>query len=203
MLSLEGPARGLSSPCAEAVLERGTENLGVLTDGLFQELRMEIAKQELIVQAREAASRVLRALSGACGSGHPPWLWGCLRRHLTTPHPHLHTDRQTSERMASDARKREQFQRLKEQFVQDQEVGGAAAGVGACGAACGASCGGARGRGPVGSGSDPPGRVWCLVQRRRAARQEALDDDVGPAPELCDRERRLRALEEQLERKAR
>ncbi|XP_044085061.1 gamma-tubulin complex component 6 isoform X2 [Neovison vison] len=97
-----------------------------------KELRMEIAKQELIVQAREAASRVLRALS----------------------------DRQTSERMASDARKREQFQRLKEQFVQDQE-------------------------------------------RRRAARQEALDDDVGPAPELCDRERRLRALEEQLERKAR
>lgn len=40
--------------------------------GLFQELRMEIAKQELIVQAREAASRVLRALSGACGSPAPP-----------------------------------------------------------------------------------------------------------------------------------
>lgn len=40
-----------------------------LTDGLFQELRMEIAKQELIVHAREAASRVLSALSGACGSG--------------------------------------------------------------------------------------------------------------------------------------
>ncbi|XP_044943521.1 gamma-tubulin complex component 6 isoform X3 [Mustela putorius furo] len=97
-----------------------------------KELRMEIAKQELIVQAREAASRVLRALS----------------------------DRQTSERMALDARKREQFQRLKEQFVQDQE-------------------------------------------RRRAARQEALDDDVGPARELCDRERRLRVLEEQLEKKAR
>ncbi|XP_022374757.1 gamma-tubulin complex component 6 isoform X2 [Enhydra lutris kenyoni] len=97
-----------------------------------KELRMEIAKQELIVQAREAASRVLRALS----------------------------DRQTSERMALDARKREQFQRLKEQFVQDQE-------------------------------------------RRRAARQEALDDDAGRVRELCDRERRLRALEEQLERKAR
>ncbi|XP_027971430.1 gamma-tubulin complex component 6 [Eumetopias jubatus] len=97
-----------------------------------KELRMEIAKQELIVQAREAASRVLRALS----------------------------DRQTSERMALDARKREQFQRLKEQFVKDQE-------------------------------------------RRRAARQEALDDDLGYAQELRDRERRLRALEEQLERKAR
>ncbi|XP_039092224.1 gamma-tubulin complex component 6 isoform X4 [Hyaena hyaena] len=97
-----------------------------------KELRMEIAKQELIVQAREAASRVLRALS----------------------------DRQTSERMALDARKREQFQKLKEQFVRDQE-------------------------------------------RRRAARQEGLDDDFGYARELRDRERRLRALEEQLEKKAR
>uniref|UniRef100_A0AAA9SEI4 Gamma-tubulin complex component 6 n=2 Tax=Bos TaxID=9903 RepID=A0AAA9SEI4_BOVIN len=97
-----------------------------------KELRMEIAKQELIVQAREAASRVLRALS----------------------------DRQMSERMVSDARKREQFQRLKEQFVKDQE-------------------------------------------RRRAARQEELDEDFSYARELRDRERRLRALEEQLERKAR
>ncbi|XP_047595833.1 gamma-tubulin complex component 6 isoform X3 [Lutra lutra] len=97
-----------------------------------KELRVEIAKQELIVQAREAASRVLRALS----------------------------DRQTSERMALDARKREQFQRLKEQLVQDQE-------------------------------------------RRRAARQEAPDDDAGRVRELRDRERRLRALEEQLERRAR
>ncbi|KAM5287870.1 gamma-tubulin complex component 6 [Ctenodactylus gundi] len=58
-----------------------------------KELRMEIAKQELIVHAREAASRVLRELS----------------------------DRQTAEQMALDARKREQFQRLKEQFVKDQE----------------------------------------------------------------------------------
>ncbi|XP_055415392.1 gamma-tubulin complex component 6 [Bubalus kerabau] len=97
-----------------------------------KELRMEIAKQELIVQAREAASRVLRALS----------------------------DRQMSERMVSDARKREQFQRLKEQFVKDQE-------------------------------------------RRRVARQEELDEDFSYARELRDRERRLRALEEQLERKAR
>ncbi|KAM5336563.1 gamma-tubulin complex component 6 isoform 1-T1 [Glossophaga mutica] len=97
-----------------------------------KELRMEIAKQELIVQAREAASRVLRALS----------------------------DRQVSERMALDARKREQFQRLKEQFVKDQE-------------------------------------------RRRAARQEALDDDFGYARECRDREKRLQALEEQLERRAR
>ncbi|XP_047405022.1 gamma-tubulin complex component 6 isoform X2 [Sciurus carolinensis] len=58
-----------------------------------KELRMEIAKQELIVHAREAASRVLSELS----------------------------DRQMSEQMAVDARKREQFQRLKEQFVKDQE----------------------------------------------------------------------------------
>uniref|UniRef100_A0A2K6FLJ6 Gamma-tubulin complex component 6 n=1 Tax=Propithecus coquereli TaxID=379532 RepID=A0A2K6FLJ6_PROCO len=97
-----------------------------------KELRMEIAKQELIVHAREAASRVLSALS----------------------------DRQMSEQMALDARKREQFQRLKEQFVKDQE-------------------------------------------RRRAARQEELDDDFSYARELRDRERRLRALEEELERKAR
>lgn len=97
-----------------------------------KELRMEIAKQELIVHAREAASRVLSALS----------------------------DRQMSKRMALDARKREQFQRLKEQFMRDQE-------------------------------------------RRRAARQEELDDDFSYARELRDRERRLKALEEQLERKAR
>lgn len=40
-----------------------------------------------------------------------------------------------SERMALDARKREQFQRLKEQFVKDQEVGGlwVRGGVGVCG----------------------------------------------------------------------
>ncbi|XP_021563248.1 LOW QUALITY PROTEIN: gamma-tubulin complex component 6 [Carlito syrichta] len=97
-----------------------------------KELRVEIAKQELIVQAREAASRVLSALS----------------------------DRQVSERMAVDARKREQFQRLKEQFLKDQE-------------------------------------------RRRLARQEELDDDFSYARELRDRERRLRSLEEELERKAR
>ncbi|XP_051045553.1 gamma-tubulin complex component 6 isoform X2 [Phodopus roborovskii] len=58
-----------------------------------KELRMEIAKQELIVHAREAASRILNELS----------------------------DRQMSEQMAVDTRKREQFQRLKEQFVKDQE----------------------------------------------------------------------------------
>lgn len=32
------------------------------------------------------------------------------------------TDRQISERMALDAKKREQFQKLKEQFAKDQEV---------------------------------------------------------------------------------
>ncbi|XP_036762593.2 gamma-tubulin complex component 6 isoform X3 [Manis pentadactyla] len=96
-----------------------------------KELQMEIAKQELFVHAREAASRVLGALS----------------------------DRQMSERMAVDAQKREQFQRLKEQSVKDQE-------------------------------------------QRQAARQE-LEDDFSYARELRDREKRLQALQEQLERKAR
>lgn len=60
------------------------------------------------------------------------------------------------------------------------------------------------GRGLVGSGSDLHDCVLCCaVQRRRVARQEALDDDFSYARELHDRERRLRALEEQLERKAR
>lgn len=50
---------------------------------------MEIAKQELIVQAREAASRVLSALSGACRLGSL-WdaggcLWGLLRTALLSP----------------------------------------------------------------------------------------------------------------------
>ncbi|NP_001102218.2 gamma-tubulin complex component 6 [Rattus norvegicus] len=97
-----------------------------------KELRMEIAKQELIVHAREAASRVLSELS----------------------------DRQMSEQIALDTRKREQFQRLKEQFVKDQE-------------------------------------------RRLAARQEELGDDFSYAHELRAREKRLKALEEELERKAR
>ncbi|XP_012881211.1 PREDICTED: gamma-tubulin complex component 6 isoform X2 [Dipodomys ordii] len=97
-----------------------------------KELHMEIAKQELIVHAREAASRVLRDLS----------------------------DRQVSEQMALHARKREQFQRLKEQFVKSQE-------------------------------------------RLLAARLEEMDDDLSTAPELRDREKRLKALEEELENKAR
>ncbi|KAM4882054.1 gamma-tubulin complex component 6 [Thomomys bottae] len=97
-----------------------------------KELRMELAKQELILHAREAASRVLSELS----------------------------DRQMSEQMALDARKREQFQRLKEQFVKYQE-------------------------------------------RLLAARQEELDDELNTAHELRDREKRLKALEEELEKKAR
>ena len=85
---------------------------------------MEIAKQELIVHAREAASRVLSALSGACGPvpalplGQP-----AAAPHSSAPRT-LIADRQMSKRMALDARKREQFQRLKEQFMRDQEVGG-------------------------------------------------------------------------------
>ncbi|XP_054997226.1 gamma-tubulin complex component 6 isoform X2 [Sorex araneus] len=131
LFSLE-ELRELQKACALYVgrMERVARHSSVSKEQ--QELRMEIAKQELVVHAWEAASRVLRELS----------------------------DRQMSERMALDARKREQFQKLKEQFVKDQE-------------------------------------------RRRAARQEELDDDFSYARELRDREKRLRALEEQLERTAR
>lgn len=97
-------------------------------------------------------------------------------------------DRQMSERMALDARKREQFQKLKEQFVKHQEVGGLLA---------------LAGRGHLGVSLTSEAAVGCVVQRRRAARQEELDDDFSYARELRDREQRLRALEEQLERKAR
>ncbi|XP_010579583.1 PREDICTED: gamma-tubulin complex component 6 isoform X2 [Haliaeetus leucocephalus] len=97
-----------------------------------KDLRMEIAKQELIVHARETASKVLKAIN----------------------------DRQISERMALDAKKREQFQKLKEQFAKDQE-------------------------------------------RRLAIKQEEIDDDFSYARELREREKRLKALEEELEKKAR
>ncbi|NXC93901.1 GCP6 protein, partial [Certhia familiaris] len=97
-----------------------------------KDLRMEIAKQELIVHARETASKVLKAIS----------------------------DKQISERMALDAKKREQFQKLKEQFAKDQE-------------------------------------------RRLAIKQEEIDDDFSYARELREREKRLKALEEELEKKAR
>uniref|UniRef100_A0A6I8NRG3 Gamma-tubulin complex component 6 n=1 Tax=Ornithorhynchus anatinus TaxID=9258 RepID=A0A6I8NRG3_ORNAN len=95
-------------------------------------LRMDIAKQELAVHAREAAREALKAVS----------------------------DRQTAARVALDAKKRRQFQRLKEQFERDRE-------------------------------------------RRLAAKQEEADDDFGYARELRERESRLKALEEELERKAR
>lgn len=63
------PTQGLSGPLSQAIPGAWEGGLDASITGLFQELRMEIAKQELIVQAREAASRVLSALSGACGSG--------------------------------------------------------------------------------------------------------------------------------------
>ncbi|KAM9171584.1 gamma-tubulin complex component 6 isoform 2-T2 [Pangshura tecta] len=97
-----------------------------------KDLRMEIAKQELIVHARETASKVLKAIN----------------------------DQQISERMTLDARKREQFQKLKEQFAKDQE-------------------------------------------RRLMMKQEEIDDDFSYARELREREKRLKALEEELEKKAR
>lgn len=90
---------------------------------------MEIAKQELIVHAREATSRVLSELSGECRprpllSVLGPLLDPSLLIRLS---PSLE-DRQMSEQIALDTRKREQFQRLKEQFVKDQEVGGVGSG---------------------------------------------------------------------------
>ncbi|KAJ7329644.1 hypothetical protein JRQ81_015818 [Phrynocephalus forsythii] len=97
-----------------------------------KDLRMEIEKQELIVHARETATKALKAIS----------------------------DRQVAEKMALDAKKREQFQKLKEQFAKDQE-------------------------------------------RRRALKQEEIDDDFSYARELREREKRLKALEEDLEKRAR
>uniref|UniRef100_A0A8C5SRI6 Gamma-tubulin complex component 6 n=1 Tax=Laticauda laticaudata TaxID=8630 RepID=A0A8C5SRI6_LATLA len=95
-------------------------------------LRMEIEKQELIAHAQEAASKALKAI----------------------------TDQQISEKMALDVKKREQFQKLKEQFVKDQE-------------------------------------------RRCTLKQEEIDDDFSYARELREREKRLKALEEDLEKRAR
>ncbi|XP_062990160.1 gamma-tubulin complex component 6 isoform X2 [Elgaria multicarinata webbii] len=97
-----------------------------------KDLRMEIEKQELIVHARETASKALKAI----------------------------TDRQISEKMALDAKKRERFQKLKEQFAKD-------------------------------------------LERRRALKQEETDDDFSYARELREREKRLKALEEDLEKRAR
>ncbi|KAL8221149.1 UNVERIFIED_CONTAM: Gamma-tubulin complex component 6 [Gekko kuhli] len=97
-----------------------------------KELRMEIEKQELIVHARETASKALKAI----------------------------TDQQIAEKVAWDVKKREQFQKLKEQFEKDQE-------------------------------------------RRRALKQEEIEDDFSYARELRERERRLKALEEELEKRAR
>ncbi|XP_013909721.1 PREDICTED: gamma-tubulin complex component 6 [Thamnophis sirtalis] len=95
-------------------------------------LRMEIEKQELIAHARKTASKALKAI----------------------------TDQQISDKMALDVKKREQFQKLKEQFVKDQE-------------------------------------------RQRTLKQEEIDDDFSYARELREREKRLKALEEDLEKRAR
>nr|XP_033815075.1 gamma-tubulin complex component 6 isoform X2 [Geotrypetes seraphini] len=95
-------------------------------------LRMEIAKHELNIQSQEAVTKALETFK----------------------------DQKMSEKMAFEAKKREQFQKLKEQFEKDQE-------------------------------------------RRLAAKQEEIDDDFSYAKELREREKRLKALEEELERQAR
>ncbi|XP_072003154.1 gamma-tubulin complex component 6 [Engystomops pustulosus] len=97
-----------------------------------KELQAEIAKQDLIIQARETSEKLLERFK----------------------------DQQLSDRMSSDARKRELFLKLKEQYERDQE-------------------------------------------RRVAAKQEEADDDFSYARELRDREKRLKALEQELELKAR
>ncbi|KAM3925323.1 gamma-tubulin complex component 6 [Leptodactylus fuscus] len=97
-----------------------------------KELQAEIAKQDLIIQARETSEKLLERFK----------------------------DQQLAERLSSDTRKRELFVKLKEQYEKDHE-------------------------------------------RRLAAKQEEADDDFSYARELRDREKRLKALEEELELKAR
>ncbi|KAM8972083.1 gamma-tubulin complex component 6 [Pelodytes ibericus] len=94
-------------------------------------LQTEIAKQELIIQARETAAKVLETFKG----------------------------QQLAEKMYLDTKKRELFHKLKEQYDKDQE-------------------------------------------RKLTVKQEEADDDFSYARELRDREKRLKALEEELESKA-
>ncbi|XP_044136184.1 gamma-tubulin complex component 6 [Bufo gargarizans] len=95
-------------------------------------LQAEIAKQDLIIQARETSEKLLESFK----------------------------DRLVTQRMSSDARKRELFLKLKEQYEKDQE-------------------------------------------RRLAAKQEEADNEFSYARELRDREKRFKALEEELKLKAR
>ncbi|KAM9311725.1 gamma-tubulin complex component 6 [Gastrophryne carolinensis] len=97
-----------------------------------KEFQAEIAKQDLIIQARETTEKLLERFK----------------------------DRQVAEKISLDTKKRELFVKLKEQYQKDQE-------------------------------------------RRRAAKQEEADDDFSYARELRDREQRLKALEQELESKAR
>ncbi|XP_043944728.1 gamma-tubulin complex component 6 [Protopterus annectens] len=97
-----------------------------------KDLRTEIARQELIIQARETAAKALEAIKG----------------------------KQLSERKALDAKKHEAFLELKLQFEKDQE-------------------------------------------RRTTAKQQEADDSFSYAREIREREERLKALEEELERRAR
>ncbi|KAM6937282.1 gamma-tubulin complex component 6 [Xenentodon cancila] len=97
-----------------------------------QALRTEQARQELINQVRESATKTLESIRG----------------------------RQVSLRLAEEAKKRERFEELKHHLEQEQE--------------------------------------W-----RNAAKKKQEEDDFSFARELRDREKRLQALEEQLEQRAR
>ncbi|KAG8439858.1 hypothetical protein GDO86_005868 [Hymenochirus boettgeri] len=97
-----------------------------------KDLQTEITKQEFIIQAREAAEKVLETFK----------------------------DRKLAEKFSLDTKKRELFHKLKDQYEKDKE-------------------------------------------RRVAARKEEADDDYSYAREIRDREKRLKALEEELEIKTR
>lgn len=191
--SLEEPTWGLSSLLSGHPRE-GSEDQDVLfTDDLFQELRMEIAKQELIVHAREAASRVLSALSGVW-LGPPSGSAGRLLGASPTVPLSLSQYRSADVRADGSGCPEARAVSEVERAVCEGPGGGwgAPSGSGGC----------VESGGPW-RGFNQRGGVWGVVQRRRAARQEELDDDFSYARELRDREKRLKALEEQLERKAR
>ncbi|OCT89071.1 tubulin gamma complex associated protein 6 L homeolog isoform X2 [Xenopus laevis] len=95
-------------------------------------LQTEIARQELIIQARETTEKVFETFK----------------------------DRKLAEKLSLDTKKRELFQKLKDQYEKEQE-------------------------------------------RRLTTKQEEADDDFSYAREIRDREKRLKALEEELELKTR
>lgn len=88
---------------------------------------MEIEKQELIVHARETASKALKAITGKFQLPlQSSWAFfsvSCIFFFCNAYSIlNLSSDRQISDKMALDAKKRQQLQKLKEQFAKDLEV---------------------------------------------------------------------------------